>query len=199
MIAAMIFASSSCSDAQRPSSGTSTMPDEKILIVYLSRTNNTKVVAEMIRDNVGGTLVPLELENPYPENYEATVKQVVKENEKEFLPPLKTKIDDIKKYDVVFLGFPTWDMQIPPPMKSFLSQYNFKGKTVIPFNTHAGYGAGNSFQTVRQLCRECKILDGFSTEGGIEKEGVLLAIKDSRKKEVQTELKNWLRKIKMVE
>ncbi len=80
-------------------------------------------------------LVALELEKPYPENYQQIVAQVVKENESGYLPPLKTKIDSMEKYDVVFLGFPTWDMQMPPPMKSFLHQYNLRGKTVIPFNT----------------------------------------------------------------
>lgn len=91
----------------------------KILIVYLSRTNNTKAIAEIIQKNVGGTLVALELEKLYPENYKATVQQVVDENASGYLPPLKTKIDSIEKYDIVFVGFPTWDMQMPPPMKSF--------------------------------------------------------------------------------
>ena len=98
------------------------MTSKKILIVYLSWTNNTKAIAEIIHKNIGGTLVALELEKPYPENYQATVQQVVKENEAGYLPPLQTKIDSIQNYDVVFVGFPTWDMQMPPPMKSFLHQ-----------------------------------------------------------------------------
>ena len=126
-----------CSSAQPVSPG-------KILIVYLSRTNNTKAIAEIIQRNVGGTLVELELEKPYPENYQATVQQVVAENETGYLPPLATKIDSIEKYNVVFVGFPTWDMKMPPPMKSFLHQYHLSGKTVIPFNTNAGYGVGLS-------------------------------------------------------
>src|SRR5689334_19806413 len=118
---------------------------KKILIVYLSRTNNTKAIAEIIQANVGGTLIALELEKPYPENYPATVQQVVRENETGYLPPLKTKIDSIEKYDIVFLGFPTWDMKMPPPMKTFLHQYDLTGKTVVPFNTNAGYGVGTGF------------------------------------------------------
>lgn len=56
-----------------------TLSPNKVLIVYLSRTNNTKAMAEIIQKNVGGTLVSLELEKPYPENYQQTVQQVVKE------------------------------------------------------------------------------------------------------------------------
>lgn len=90
---------------------------ESILIVYLSRTNNTKAIAEIIYDEMGGDLVALESENPYPKDYDAIVKQVAEENETGFLPPLKTQVD-VDKYDTIFLGFPTWGMQLPPPMKS---------------------------------------------------------------------------------
>jgi len=182
--------SSGCSLAQ-------SMTSKKILVVYVSRTNNTKAIAEIIHRNVGGTLVPLELEKPYPDNYQQTVQQVVKENETGYLPSLKTKIDSIEKYDVIFIGFPTWDMQMPPPMKSFLHQYNLSGKTVIPFNTNAGYGAGSGFQTVRELCPNSKVLEGFEITGGVERDGIYFAIKDEKAKEAEIKVKEWLQKIKV--
>ena len=184
--------SSGCSNAQ-------SLASNKILIVYLSRTKNTKAIGEIIQRNVGGTLIALELEKPYPENYQQTVQQVVKENETGYLPPLKTKIDSMQNYDVVFLGFPTWDMQMPPPMKSFLHQYNLSGKTIIPFNTNAGYGVGSGFQTVKELCAGSKILEGFETKGGLERDGVYFVIKDERAKEAEAEVKKWLQKIKVME
>jgi hypothetical protein len=64
-------------------------------------------------------------------------------------------------------------MQLPPPMKSFLKQYNLKGKTVVPFNTNAGYGVGGSFATVKELWRDSSVLEGFTTTGGIERDGDL--------------------------
>jgi len=182
---------SSCSNAQ-------SMSPKKILIVYLSRTNNTKAIAEIIQRNVGGKLVALELQKPYPENYQQTVAQIVKENETNYLPPLKTKIDSIEKYDVVFVGFPTWDMQMPPPMKSFLHQYNLSGKTVIPFNTNAGYGVGSGFATVKELCSNSTVLEGFSTKGGIERDGVLFVMEGEKEKEAEAEVKKWLQKINLL-
>jgi flavodoxin len=181
----MVLLSAGCSNAQ-------TMTPKKILIIYLSRTNNTKAVAEIIHANVGGTLVALELKKPYPENYQATVQQVVKENESGYLPPLKTKIDSIQNYDLVFVGFPTWDMKIPPPMKSFLKQYNLSGKTIIPFNTNAGYGVGTGFQTVKELCPNSKVLKGFSIQGGVERDGIFFVIKGEKAKEADKEVKRWL-------
>ena len=193
---------SSCSSAEMKNfdvKNDTTNRSKKVLIVYLSRTNNTKAIAEIIYKNIGGTLVALELEKPYPENYSATVQQVVRENETGYLPPLKTKIDSIENYDFVFVGFPTWDMKMPPPMKSFLKQYNLTGKTVIPFNTNAGYGAGSSFQTVKELCPNSNVLEGFEITGGVERDGVLLAIKDEKRKEAETKVKEWLQNIKLIQ
>jgi flavodoxin len=188
LLIAFFLLIAACSSAQTEDIDTkrgATVDPDKVLIVYLSRTNNTKAIAEMIHEKVGGTLVALELETPYPENYQAIVQQVQEENESGYLPPLKTKIDDLQKYDVVFVGFPTWGMQLPPPMKSFLHQYDLSGKTVIPFNTNAGYGIGSSFETVEKSCPDSNILEGFSIKGGIERDGIYLAIKGERAEEAE--------------
>lgn len=192
MLSIIAFCTSSgCTSAQ-------SMSSKKILIVYLSRTNNTKAIAEIIRKNVGGTLLSIELEKPYPEDYKATVQQVVKENETDYLPALKTKIDSIEKYDFIFIGFPTWDMKMPPPVKSFLHQYNLEGKTIIPFNTNAGYGVGSGFETIKQLCANSIILEGFSTRGGVERDGIYFVMEGEKEKQAQDEVKKWLQKIKVI-
>jgi flavodoxin len=123
------------------------------------------------------------------------VQQVVKENETGYLPPLKTKIKSIEKYDVVFVGFPTWDMKIPPPMKSFLKQYDLSGKTIIHFNTNASYGVESGFETVKELCAKSTVLEGFEIRGGIERDGVYLAIKGEKANEAESKVKKWLQKI----
>jgi flavodoxin len=189
-----------CSNAQKPpAEKAATIPNKKILIVYLSRTNNTKAIAQIIHANVGGKLVSLELINPYPANYRATVEQVEEENKSGFLPPLKTRIDSMDKYDVVFVGFPTWGMQLPPPMKSFLKQYDLSGKTIIPFNTNAGYGVGSGFKTVAELCPNSAVSEGFTIKGGAERDGIYLAIKGEKEKQAKTEIKSWLKRIKLLE
>ena len=200
ILLAFSFLISSCSPSgtkNKSSTADSTLDSSKILIVYLSRTNNTKAIAEIIQRNVSGKLVSLELEKPYPENYEVTVQQVVKENETGYLPPLKTKIDSIQNYDLVFVGFPTWGMKLPPPMKSFLKQYDLKGKTIIPFNTNAGYGVGTGFETVKELCPDSKVLEGFEIKGGIERDGVYFVMKDDKAIEASAKVKKWLQKLKL--
>jgi flavodoxin len=177
------------------SSNGQTPPVGRILIVYLSRTNNTKAIAEIIHGYAGGKLVALELQKPYPENYRQTVQQVVTENETGYLPPLKTKIESIQNYDVIFIGFPTWDMQLPPPVKSFLKQYDLTGKTIVPFNTNAGYGVGSGFQTVKELCPNSRVVEGFSTKGGVEKDGIYFVMQGEKESQARDEIKKWLGRI----
>jgi flavodoxin len=167
--------------------------NEKTLIVYLSRTKNTQALAEMIQQEFGGELLELELEKPYPEDYQAIVAQVARENETGYLPPLKTKVD-ISKYEVIFLGFPTWGMQLPPPIKTFLHENDLKGKTIIPFNTNAGYGVGSGFQEVELLCKNSHVLPGLSVKGGLERDGILFVMHGEKKREVLLAVKEWLDK-----
>ncbi len=201
-IGASISIVSGCSEPQQlrasdpvVASDSAQSDERRVLIVYLSRTGNTKAVAQFIHERVGGTIVQLELETPYPSNYRATVQQVAGENETGYLPPLRTKIERIDQYEVLFLGFPTWGMQLPPPIKSFLREYDLNGKTVVPFNTNAGYGLGSSFDTVRELCMGCTVVEGFTTRGGVERDGQYLVITGLRAQQAENEVENWLRRI----
>ena len=197
VLLAAFLLTSSCSSSQVKERTIPTSDFGKVLIVYLSRTKNTKAIAEMIQQKVGGRLVAIELEKPYPEDYGAIVKQVAEENEQSYLPPLKTKIDSIQNYDVVFVGFPTWGMQLPPPMKSFLKQFDLSGKTVVPFNTNAGYGTGSSFETVKALCSNSKVVEGFSTKGGVERDGIYYVMEGEKLKQTQDEVTKWLQRLKL--
>ena len=72
--------------------------------------------------------------------YEVTHKDL----NAEARPPLKTKIADMKKYDAVLLGYPTWWATLPMPVMTFLENYDFSGKTVISFSSHGGTRFGDS-------------------------------------------------------
>jgi hypothetical protein len=90
-------------------------------------------------------------------------------------------------------------MKLPPPVKSFLKQYDLSGKAVVPFNTNDGYGIGSSFDTVKELCPNSKMQDGFTIRGGVENDGQARLSKDENAKEAEREVKKWLKKIKVIE
>jgi len=83
-----------------------------------------------------------------------------------FLPQLKESDLDISKYDTVFIGYPIWAMDAPQAIFSFLKEYNLTGKTIVPFCTHHGYGAGRSYQHIAEIIPNASnVLNGFDIDG----------------------------------
>ncbi|MBS7576375.1 MULTISPECIES: flavodoxin [unclassified Enterococcus] len=167
----------------------------KTLIVYYSRSGNTKAIAELIQDKVGGDLIQIKTAEARSANYHEEVNQNEQEQDNDILPELKTEISNFESYDRVFIGAPTWNMALPQAAVAFLESYNFSGKTVIPFNTNGGYGEGSTFSQIEAGAKDAKVLEGFSVKGGEETNGILLAIKGNRKVEVSKEIDRWLKKI----
>ncbi len=82
-------------------------------------------------------------------------------------------------------------------MKSFLKLYDLKGKIIVPFNTHAGYGVGSSLETIQQLCPNSTITEGFSIKGGIERDGIYFVMEGEKKKQAEDAIKKWLTKLNL--
>ncbi|MCT4791056.1 MULTISPECIES: flavodoxin [Exiguobacterium] len=175
-----------------------TIKNSKTLIVYYSRTGNTKAVAELIKEKVGGDLVQIETKEERPTDYRMEVEQNAQEQEVDTLPELKTTIPNFENYDRIFIGTPTWNMALPQSVVSFLDGYNFNGKTVIPFNTNGGYGPGSTFRQINAGTQGAKVLDGYTVKGGEETNGIILAIKGENKAKVSKEIDVWLEKIKQL-
>lgn len=86
-------------------------------------------------------------------------------------------------------------MQLPPPVKTFLSQNDWTGKIIAPFNTNAGYGLGSSPSQFQQYCAKGSLKEFFSITGGYEKNGVMYVMKGKKAEEVSEQLDDWLKKI----
>ena len=118
----------------------------------------------MIRQSVGGKLHLIETKESYSENFDEVREKNHDEMDKNYLPPLKESDLDISKYDTVFIGYPVWATDVPQAVLSFLDEYDLSEKTVIPFCTHDGYGAGSSYETVEKASHAGKFLDGLAVE-----------------------------------
>jgi flavodoxin len=159
--------------------------NKKILVAYFSHSGNTREIANQIHKSVGGDIFEIQTVQTYPSNYDAVVKQARQELDSGYKPALKTKIKNIESYDIVFVGYPNWWGTIPRPIVTFLSEYNFSGKIIVPFCTHEGSRLGNSVNDIRKLCPQSNFLDG-------------LAVRGSDINNAQNELSGWLCKIGMI-
>lgn len=142
------------------------MPSQgKILIAYFSRTGNTEALAEEIQLRTGGELFEIVPEEPYPADYDETVERFRREREENARPAIAESVEDMDSYTTVFIGFPNWGDDMPHIVYTFLEQYDFSGKTVIPFCTNGGGGFGNSIAGLRSACPDAEIAEGFECSG----------------------------------
>ena len=149
--------------SEAPRSGSRT------LVAYYSRSGNTRVVAGLIQRSLHADLFEIRPAKPYPEDYLQTVEQARQERDSGFEPLLESKVRAMADYDTVLLGFPIWGETAPPLVRAFLTAHDLAGKTIIPFNTHGGYGLGNSHSVLEKHAPKSKVLEGFVMEGEQER------------------------------
>ena len=158
--------------------------ETKALIIYYSHSGNTRELANLIHKKIGGDTVEIQTVEPYPDEYDAVTKQAKEELNSGFKPALKTKIENIGSYDVIFVGSPNWWSTIAAPVKAFLSGYDLSGKNIAPFITHGGGGVGRSVTDIMALCPSSTVLDG-------------LAVWGTRVNTSRNDVAEWLRKLGM--
>ena len=156
----------------------------KVLTVFYSHSGNTRECADHIHKKVGGDIVEIIPAEPYPEDYEAVVKQAKQELKSGYKPALRTRVENIDSYDVIFVGSPNWWNTVAPPVMTFLGEHDLSGKAAVPFVTHAGSGLGRSAQDIARLCPGSTVLEGLAVWGG-------------EVRTAQTQVSEWLRKLGM--
>lgn len=126
----------------------------------------TEFIARLIQDHVGGDLHSIETVEPYSTDFDTVVDQNHEEMGDGILPELVATDRDVSAYDTVFIGYPVWATNAPQAIFSFLSQWDFSGKTIIPFCTHNGYGPGGSYGAIADAVdgQAAVVLDGLAVE-----------------------------------
>ena len=143
----------------------------KVAIVYYSQSKvrNTALVAKWIQKHVGGDLIEIEPEEPYPEPYFRTLAAATLERKKGTKRPIRP-VPSLVAYDVVFLGTPIWYGTYAFPVELFLMSEPLAGKTVVPFSTHGGGGAPLYARDVKAACPAAKVLPDFTARGSNQME-----------------------------
>ena len=109
---------------------------------------NAAKLASWIQQEVGGDLHSIMVEEPYSSDYDECLDRAADEKADNARPALASHVDNMEDYDIVFLGFPNWWYTLPMPVLTFVEEYDWSGKTVVPFVTH---GTGGLSSTIRDL------------------------------------------------
>ena len=153
-------------DLRKQTTPTPDMADgSSILIAYFSFEGHTKQIAEDIYAQIGGDLFEIMPEKPYigtRNDLSGIASAELRENAR---PALATHVNNMDQYDVVFVGYPCWWSDAPMVVFTFLEEYDFSGKTIVPFTSYGTSGWGNSLASIqRSVGNNATIAEGFSVQ-----------------------------------
>lgn len=156
---------------------------KNVLIVYFSYTGNTEKIAnetaKVLETFCNVDVRRIEVFNEYPEDKNELRDQAEREsNDDNFRPELKAiNIDDIKSYDLVIIGTPTWWYKTPKAVLAFLEGQDFFGRKICFIVTHAG-GPGSCLDDMRKACKganfgpEVEVYCTFPVNGEFDEKSV---------------------------
>ena len=140
---------------------------------------NLKIMADEIAAVTGAEEFSILTAESYPEGYRDTTNLAKQEQNEQARPELASHVEDMSQYDIIFLGYPNWWGGLPMAVMTFLEEYDFAGKTIIPFASHGGSDLGSGPSEIAAICPDAILLDGF-------------AVSHSAVESSQTDVENWV-------
>lgn len=137
----------------------------RMLVAYFSHSGNTEQVALAIEAQTGADMFEIVPADPYPDDFDTTADRWHEERDSDARPAIVGEVENMEDYDIIFLGYPIWSSQLPAVNRTFLEQYDFSGKTIVPFCTHGGSAFGSSIRWIESLAPEATLLDGYEVMG----------------------------------
>jgi len=147
--------------------------NQKVLVAYFSATGTTEGVAKQIAEATGGDLFEIEPAKEYTaadlDWNDKQSRSTLEMNDKKARPEIASEVEDIARYDVIFLGYPIWWYTAPHIINTFLEQYDLSGKRIVLFATSGGSDFENSLTDLqpsapKALIEEGKVLNGSSAQ-----------------------------------
>ena len=136
----------------------------KALVAYFSASGVTAKLAKRLADGIGADLFEIEPEVPYTDadlNWQnSKSRSSVEMNDRNCRPAIRSGVENIAQYDVVFIGFPVWWYREPSIIDTFMEAYDFSGKTVVPFATSGMSEIGDSGKNMQELAKGANVVSG---------------------------------------
>lgn len=149
----------------------------KVLVAYFSATGNTRPLAEYMADGLGADLYEIVPEEPYTDadlDYgNSNSRSSIEMNDPSSRPAISGSVENMERYDIVFVGYPIWWGDAPHILYTFMESYDWSGKTVIPFCTSGGSGIGSSGTNLENLTSGADWLPGQRLNTGASQDEVM--------------------------
>ncbi len=157
--------------------------DNSTVVIDGKVLGNTQYMAQVIAENTSSDIFRIEPSIPYPTDHTTLVNQASQEKQDKARPAIKNKIENLDKYDTIYIGYPNWWGDMPMILYTFFESYDFSGKTIVTFNTHGGSGFSNTVSTIRSLEPNANVIEG-------------LAISRNHIQDAKDEIVEWVNELK---
>ena len=151
-----------------------TMTDKKVLVAYFSATGTTAQVAKRLSETIGANLFEIKPELPYSSadlNWmNKQSRSSIEMADRNSRPAISSKVEDMEKYNIVFVGFPIWWYREPSIIDTFIQSYDFTGKIIVPFATSGGSGMGDTSKIMQELVPQATVSEGKRFEANVSAE-----------------------------
>lgn len=126
-----------------------------ILVAYFSATGITERAAKNLAEVTGADIYRIEPAQPYSQadlNWtDRSSRSSVECNDPASRPLLAGPPAPVADHDIILLGFPIWWHLAPPPVRTFLSSYDFSGKRIYLFGTSGGSSLERAAANIEEL------------------------------------------------
>lgn len=149
---------------------------KKALVAYFSAEGNTKKAAERIARISNADIFPIEPLQPYTEAdldwRNEKSRSSIEMKDENFRPEIKTSLDSVDGYDVIFIGFPIWWYVEPRIIDTFLESYDLSEKTIVPFFTSGGSGIGRAGKRIAEISGSKDVREALSVTSSTSDEAI---------------------------
>jgi flavodoxin len=129
------------------------------------KVGNTEIVCGIIKDLIPADSFKIEMKNPYSPVYMTCIAEAKKDMRENARPELVSMPESIDEYDTVILGYPNYWGTMPMAVLTFLENFDFTGKTILPLCTNEGSGLGSSERDIRKYAEGARLGRGLSITG----------------------------------
>ena len=129
------------------------------------KVGNTEIVAGIIKDLIPADTFKIEMKNPYSPVYMTCIEEAKKDLRAKARPELVSMPESIDEYDTVILAYPNYWGTMPMAVYTFLENFDFSGKTILPLCTNEGSGMGSSEREIKKTCPGADVKKGLPITG----------------------------------
>lgn len=139
---------------------------------------NVQQLAQWVSERTGGDLFSIQVTEPYSSDWDACLERANQERAEDARPELTASVEQLERYDTVFLGYPNWWYGVPMALLSFLEENDLSDKQVYLFCSHGTGGLASSVEQIDEALPDStalskNVFDVYEEDAASSKQDIL--------------------------